>query len=156
MKNPEITILSRIWGWFSMVYNMVDKYTKLDNKITDSLRTHEQLLKLLIEMAQEAKMENFGQKVLNLYSESFKSSIERERIIKNPLTEVEIDKLEQYAETVKQGKQLNLDQAREFNDIATKFNNEKQAKGEHDIGAYVLAIVAGFILGLIIGKATSD
>ena len=84
MADQTISFWSRLTLWAEMAINMVDKYIKLDDKITGSLLAHQRLLDLLVEMADEFKMKDFPKKVMiYLSSRNVESEVDNVAFLHN-------------------------------------------------------------------------
>jgi hypothetical protein len=67
----------------------------------------------------------------------------------NPLSQLDVDRLRQYVEWVKQNRQLTPDQARDFYRIADIVTHEYPSNE----AAWLLFLIGGILLGLILADA---
>lgn len=140
------TITATATLWF------INRFNKLDNKI-DSIGM------LLFEISQEmistkkvsdrtkgkimSALANFNR----VFDQSFVKAYEGIQIDRNPLSQTELGRLKQHLAKIKRAEILTPQEARDFYDIAEKIKHDRPS----DSHSLLLAGLAGFILGLIIG-----
>ncbi len=145
-------ILTVIGSVIVIVKWSLDRFNKLDQK-TDAIGfllfiIAQELLQL--EKLKERSKGKIMSALANFnikFEGSIKKAYEDIKIEKNPISQVELDRLEQHIGKIKRAESLNLQEAQDFNIIAEKIRDDKPS----DIHALLLSGLAGFVLGLIIG-----
>jgi hypothetical protein len=159
-----------VWGklvsWFGAVIGIVhrfmtieEKVSALDKKVAHALAAHTQLVHFLLKVGVREEGQNakaYLQELIVL-SESFtRATIEHERVSKNPLLPEELTRLEWYMAHLKSGGWLDVEQAKDFDYLGKKLEEDHRAKGSFDIGAAIIGGIAAMILGIVLANVSNE
>jgi len=126
----------------------------LDQKITDCLKSQAETITFLFNMVGE--MENIQTRkywlgeLRKIDQGLVEMSLEREKKASNPLARDEVHRLEEYYKRYKENDKFTEEEAKDFKTLADRLNADRHGKGDIDLGAILLAGIAGLILGIIL------
>ncbi|MFH1860675.1 MAG: hypothetical protein ABH870_06660 [bacterium] len=144
-----------------ILWSIHKKFTPLDRRLEDMLNNQKILFPIIMRMAEIIPGEGLKEKIIkqleNLNDKFISDALERERILMNPLSREELQRLTAYYERVRKN-DFNFSKidAEDFKQLANTLKEDNEKKGNLDMGAIVLSGIAGLVLGIIIGSSGKD
>lgn len=153
-----VVLIGAFWGFVVWYGKRIEKRLDtradaLQERWADIAQNQADLMPVLLNFAQQIEHKEFGNELTLHLSGIAAQSIKRERTLRNPLSNSEIDELEGYLSRTQTGEWLNLQEARRFDELARRMQADRKLKGETDVGAAVIATAAAFILWWLLNKS---
>lgn len=145
------TIVALVLAIGTLIWRLSAKFNNIDKKLESMgmllFVVSEGIVTKRINNELKGRIKNALANFNMAFDNSFVQAYRGTEIERNPITQAELRRLKQYLEKIKRAEDFTSEEAKDFYDIAEKIKNDRPSNSS----TLLLAGLAGFVLGLIIG-----